>query len=243
MIGILKMFYKGQNLNHILVDINTRNRWSASSRAYELFGDLLTDGDAERTSIPWCQLLVHNSELYPVVNVDWSDADWVNARAIASRNISVSETFDTRSKFKEMGIVISNPTTDNDTKSKIRFLDALSESKNRGSIRKACKIADISKRTYDQWMSKDFDFRDQVNEIAQGIIDDVETAMLDNAIDLGDFGAQKYFLDHKGSDRGYGKNAKSAEVVDDELDLSKLTIAEQQQLHELIVKATPLRIG
>ena len=80
------------------------------------------------------------------------------------------------------------------------FLKALRN--NLGHITKACEAAKIHRRTYYSWIEKDEKFKDDCDAVNEGMIDYVQSKLLDN-IDNNDTTAIIFFLKTKGKSRGY----------------------------------------
>tara|TARA_R100000808_G_scaffold2380_1_gene9556 strand:- start:1489 stop:1839 length:351 start_codon:yes stop_codon:yes gene_type:complete len=80
------------------------------------------------------------------------------------------------------------------------FLKALKN--NLGHITKACEAAKIHRRTYYSWIDKDENFKDDCDAVNEGMIDYVQSKLLDN-IDNNDTTAIIFFLKTKGKSRGY----------------------------------------
>lgn len=239
------MFYKGINLHSVIVDPKSTERWSACKRAYELFGESLScssdDVEISDTQFPWIKLIYNQKfpiEVYQLINVRWNAGDFLNAKAIASKATEIAEIADQRySLTAQMSNFLTNDQFQ-DSESKAEFLEMLESSESEGSVFKVCRTLGIPKKKYDLWMIRDITFRESVELISEVIIDSVEHEMIKTAKN-GEFSAQKYFLDHRGSERGYGKNAKERKSTGENLNLDLLTYEEQTTLQELIIKATP----
>ena len=80
------------------------------------------------------------------------------------------------------------------------FLKALRN--NLGHISKSCISANIHRRTYYSWIEKDEKFKDDCDAVNEGMIDYVQSKLLDN-IDNNDTTAIIFFLKTKGKSRGY----------------------------------------
>ncbi|PZC44812.1 MAG: hypothetical protein DK306_001705 [Chloroflexi bacterium] len=61
---------------------------------------------------------------------------------------------------------------------KARFIDAMTRSL---SIRAACEVAGVSRRTYNETRAKDPDFAEAVDEARLSVLDDVEAALVAKA--------------------------------------------------------------
>ena len=239
------MFYKGINLFEIILDVNSSERFSGSKRAYELFGDDLTQGFSEELpSAQWVSSIYNESsphELYLIHNVDWSASEIIEAKRIASE---INESIAASTLRKALGgLSVAESARVDESKDKDRFIVALERTK--GAVTKACKNSGVSRKTFNRWMEIDPDFRDAVDFVANEIKDNIEFTLISNAED-GDINSIKYFMDARAKERGYGKIDKSSVADNDteleDLDLSLLTYDEQCTLSELLTKAQPKRI-
>lgn len=86
--------------------------------------------------------------------------------------------------------------------SKKRMLLALD--KHCGIVSKACKTAKVGRTAFYEWLDKDIDFRNQVNECREIQIDFVENALM-NLIEQGNTTAIIYYLKTKGKQRGWSE--------------------------------------
>lgn len=242
------MFYKGINLTNIIQDTKNFKRWSISERAYELFGKNLDD--PKITTIPvtdpetngWFKLIYHPnhpSELFLLINVNWSDKDWLSVRTLKDRQVNLDNRNDTKSKFVEAGVAEA-AYAEQRLADQQRFLQALRD--NKGMISRAVKYSQVPMSTYRNWMSTDLQFKESVAEVADAIKDDMEAALLNEAIDEGNVFALKLALEAKAKERGYGKVEVAKEEIKQELDLSLLTLKEQQDLSKLLQKAQPKQL-
>ena len=80
------------------------------------------------------------------------------------------------------------------------FLKALKN--NLGHISKSCTAANIHRRTYYSWIDKDNKFKDDCNDVSEGLVDLVESKLLEN-INNNDNTCIIFFLKTKGKSRGY----------------------------------------
>jgi hypothetical protein len=230
------MFYKNINLNNILCDVSNGNRWSASSRAYELFSDSLCSGTTI-SALPWIDLIYqedHPSEVYLVQSVDWNDSDWIEVKRIVKDSIEVKQ----KSSIREALLSVKEDTESRD-KQQSALINALMKSN--GQVAMACRAANLPMSQYKYWMKSDAIFRDRVIEVRERVLDEVSFALINNAKD-GDIHSIKYFMDANAKDRGYGDSKTGGNKINSEnesLDLNKLSIEEQEQLLRLIDKAKP----
>lgn len=229
------MFYNGINLHNIIRDCNTFEMWSASERAYELFGANL---DLEQTKVnvgdfQWAEV-VYNSkfhtELFLIINVDWDEADWIKVKSLKSKAIQVGKNNSLKNQlsFPDESVVRKEEQT--------IFLRALSTTN--GMLTKASKVSKIPLSKYRQWISSDTLFKEAVSEISNSVLDDVESALINEATE-GNTHAIKYFLDARATDRGYGEKGSAIVEEQQSLDLSLLSLEEQKHLSKLLEKAQP----
>ena len=80
------------------------------------------------------------------------------------------------------------------------FLKALKN--NLGHISNSCIAANIHRRTYYSWIDKDNKFKDDCNDVSEGLVDLVESKLLEN-INNNDNTCIIFFLKTKGKSRGY----------------------------------------
>lgn len=83
---------------------------------------------------------------------------------------------------------------------KATFIKTLIESF--GNISKACAAVGISRRTYYNWVEKDKEFKEEVENISEFVIDEVENHLFDQ-IKEGSTAATIFYLKTKGKRRGY----------------------------------------
>ena len=234
-------FYKGISLEQIVHDVSSSQRWSGSRRAYELFGNDLSTGEHKSTELPWISLMYNPNypcEVYAVHNVQWTHEEFMTAKAIVSSDIEIKDRTSTRNTMRELGL-IKDPSED---RKKAKFLMLLEETN--GSIMKVCKATGIVKRSYDNWMIHDADFRDRVMLIRESIKDSVESALIQSALD-GDSNNQRFFLERQARDRGYGKHEATNQDSQghQNIDLTKLTTEEQEVFLTLLHKVQVVQIG
>ena len=89
--------------------------------------------------------------------------------------------------------------TQTETKKGI-FLEALRN--NLGHISKSCVAANIARKTYYRWIDKDEQFKQDCDDVSEGLIDLVESKLLEN-INNNDNTCIIFFLKTKGKSRGY----------------------------------------
>lgn len=83
---------------------------------------------------------------------------------------------------------------------KEKFIKAFID--NNFNISKACEVAGIYRRTYYDWIEKDKEFENKVEEAQEKLIDMVESALQDKIL-TGDTTSIIFFLKTKGKKRGY----------------------------------------
>jgi hypothetical protein len=71
-----------------------------------------------------------------------------------------------------------------------------------GNISEACKAANITRRTYYDWMQDDEEFKQSVNEIQEGLLDLAESKLLEN-IKAGKEQSIFFYLKTIAKKRGY----------------------------------------
>ena len=229
------MIFKGVSLDCIIHVYSTGERFSASRRAYELFGtDLIGSEELSIRKVDWCSVMVKSPEVYLVVVVDWNAGEVLEAKGL----IGKESEFAGRGKLKEVF------EGDSDDKAKVllqsHFLQCLE--KNNGMLARSFRDSKVSRSVYAKWLQTDSDFSQAIFEIRETVKDDVEGALITQAKN-GDGNSQRFFLEKQSSDRGYGKLESSVIEDKSELDLSLLSYAEQTMLQNLVEKATPKMIG
>ena len=85
------------------------------------------------------------------------------------------------------------------------FLKALEA--NLGHITKACKAANIHRRTYYSWIDKDDEFREECDNVSESLLDLAENKLL-SKIKEGDNTCIIFFLKTKGRKRGYNESTQ-----------------------------------
>ena len=85
---------------------------------------------------------------------------------------------------------------------KYKFLEVFE--KYLGNISQSCKVIGIDRKTYYNWINKDNNFKNKVNEILEAQIDLVESKLIEK-IQNNDLGAIIFYLKTKGKNRGYSE--------------------------------------
>lgn len=80
------------------------------------------------------------------------------------------------------------------------FIQALKESF--GNISKACKAVDVSRGCYYKWLDNDEEFKEEINNIDEYVIDEVENHLL-KQIREGSTAGTIFYLKTKAKHRGY----------------------------------------
>jgi len=88
---------------------------------------------------------------------------------------------------------------------KVMFLILLDS--NDGNISQVCRLMGVTRRTYYNWIVEDEEFKASVADVREGMIDFTESKLLE-AIDGGDVGSIKFFLQTQARHRGYGKKTE-----------------------------------
>lgn len=109
--------------------------------------------------------------------------------------------------------------------SKKKVVDALEKSL--GVVTTACKIAEVSRTQFYQWLKDDEDFAKKVQEIENVTLDFVES-QLHKQIKENSTAATIFFLKTKGKKRGYIERQEidhttQGEAIGSSIDLSKLS--------------------
>jgi len=71
-----------------------------------------------------------------------------------------------------------------------------------GNIDASCKAFGISRQTFYNWKSDDQDFADKISNVQEGLIDFVESKLMENIKD-NDTTSTIFYLKTKGKSRGY----------------------------------------
>ena len=79
------------------------------------------------------------------------------------------------------------------------------------NVVKACKMANIARSTHYEWLHSSDIYKKEVEDVREGLLDKVESALLDNVF-TGNVVAQIFYLKTKGKDRGY------TEVIEHKID-------------------------
>lgn len=98
------------------------------------------------------------------------------------------------------------------TKERIRALIIAFEQSG-AHVSNTCKAVGISRKTFYEWKRKDQSFSDQVDEVAEAVVDNVESALYRNALE-GNVTAQIFMLKCKGKERGYIERTEISGVKD-----------------------------
>jgi len=101
-----------------------------------------------------------------------------------------------------------------------------------GNVKKSCDAMKINRSTYYEWYNNDPYFRQQVDDISEGVIDFVESE-LHNQIKEGNITAIIFFLKTKGKKRGYIERAEIDVSQNNAPDLSGLSSEEIMNILKL----------
>lgn len=101
-----------------------------------------------------------------------------------------------------------------------------------GNISKACEGSDISRVSFYNWMNSDPEFKEAVEELQEGVCDNVESALYRSAIE-GHVTAQIFFLKNKRSeDWSDRKDVYLDDLTKTPVDLNKEQIDKYKELHD-----------
>lgn len=76
---------------------------------------------------------------------------------------------------------------------------------NKGNVAHACGKAGISRMTHYRWTREDPDYAQAADDIAESVVDYMESLLIKTTIDDKDLRTMRWFLERRGKDRGYGK--------------------------------------
>lgn len=79
----------------------------------------------------------------------------------------------------------------------------LSESK--GNVAYSCEKTGISRMTHYRWLRSDPAYAEMQDDIAEGVVDEMEELFIKTTIGEKDLRSMRWFLERKARDRGYGK--------------------------------------
>lgn len=83
----------------------------------------------------------------------------------------------------------------------------------KGIVLYACRACKVCRATHYDWYKNDEDYKEKVDSLTEGVIDNVENALLKN-IDDGNVVAQIFYLKCKGKHRGYVEKSEIAHTMD-----------------------------
>jgi len=89
---------------------------------------------------------------------------------------------------------------------KAQMLAALADTKT--NISAACERVGINRWTHYNWMDNDEEYAQEVEAVAEKLIDSVETMFLRSTIESDDRRSMRWFLERKARHRGYGRIEK-----------------------------------
>lgn len=106
-------------------------------------------------------------------------------------------------------------------KKKEQMIEALR--KNAGNVKLSTEAVGISRRTHYEWLDNDPDYKQAVEDVAEGCIDDAENA-LKTAIDNGDVTATIFYLKTRGKKRGYTEKIEFEGKQQTEISIPKINV-------------------
>lgn len=104
---------------------------------------------------------------------------------------------------------------------KEQMLEALR--KNGGNVKLSVEAVGIARRTHYEWMDKDADYKQAVEDVAEGCLDIAEN-VLQTAIKNGDMTATIFYLKTKGKKRGYSEKIEYEGKQQTEINVAKLNV-------------------
>lgn len=104
---------------------------------------------------------------------------------------------------------------------KEKMLDALQ--KNGGNVKAATEAVGIHRCTHYDWLENDADYKQAVEDIAEGCLDIAEN-VLQTAIKNGDMTATIFYLKTKGKKRGYNEKIEYEGKQQTEISVSKINV-------------------
>jgi hypothetical protein len=78
-------------------------------------------------------------------------------------------------------------------------------SRSHGNVVYACDKVGISRMTHYRWLASDATYAEATNDIAEGVVDRMESLFIKTTVEEKDLRSMRWFLERKGRDRGYGK--------------------------------------
>lgn len=105
-----------------------------------------------------------------------------------------------------------------------------------GNVSMTCRAINIGRRTYYSWCEKDPEFKAEVEEIQESLIDMVESRFYKKMLEDGDTTSMIFYLKTKGKHRGYVERQQIDQRVlniDPSEILEKLDDKQKEQLVEL----------
>lgn len=78
-------------------------------------------------------------------------------------------------------------------------------SRSHGNVVYSCDKVGISRMTHYRWLASDATYAESVNDIAEGVVDRMESLFIKTTVEEKDLRSMRWFLERRGRDRGYGK--------------------------------------
>ena len=104
---------------------------------------------------------------------------------------------------------------------KKKMLEALRQ--NGGNVKAATEIVEIDRKTHYNWLESDADYKQAVEDIAEGCLDIAEDK-LQTAIKNGDMTAIIFYLKTKGKKRGYSEKIEYEGKQQTEISIPKINV-------------------
>jgi hypothetical protein len=80
------------------------------------------------------------------------------------------------------------------------------------NISEACRMAGIHRQTYYLWIDSDTEFAANIDDLDGATTDEILSILVESA-KTGSWKALKYYLDHKGTKRGFGRKAVKSDAL------------------------------
>lgn len=108
-----------------------------------------------------------------------------------------------------------------------------------GNITASCQAADIARKTYYEWIEKDPDFKQAVEDINEESVDFAESSLKQQIKD-GDTTATIFYLKTKGKKRGYVEKTETESIVKAEVSTddpyADMPIESQERIAKVILE-------
>ena len=83
----------------------------------------------------------------------------------------------------------------------------------KGNVSKACKRAGITRACHYLWAKEDPGYRERCGDMAERLVDDIETLFVQSMINADDRQSMRWYLERQAGTRGYGKSETTKHVV------------------------------